>query len=129
MANDVNRWGRKMLKEVTTLALIAALTGCVSVGTKIDQSRVQQLQKGTTTYTEAVASLGPPTAVTVTNEGKKIAVYSYAQAQARPESFVPLVGPFIGGADAKSSMVMLTFDANGVLQEISTTEAQTSTHY
>jgi hypothetical protein len=50
--------------------------------------------------------------------------YTYIQAQARPESFIPIIGPLVGGADSHFSNVSLTFDRNGVLESYSSTQSQ-----
>lgn len=42
---------------------------------------------------------------------------NYFSAQARLETFLPIMGSFAGGADTEHSFVMLTFDANGILQK------------
>lgn len=46
-------------------------------------------------------------------------IYSFSHAQARPASFIPVVGLFAGGADVRSSSVVLTFDRLGILLDYS----------
>src|SRR5262249_5770169 len=77
---------------------------------------------GKSTYGDVVAALGPPTSTTTSSNGKRSAVYSYAAVQARPQNFIPYIGPFISGYDTKSSAVTFEFDARGVLTSTSSTQ-------
>ncbi|MGB8422221.1 MAG: hypothetical protein WCE85_38655 [Paraburkholderia sp.] len=51
-------------------------------------------------------------------------IYAFSAAQARPASFIPIVGAFAGGADARSSMVSFQFTPAGVLKSSSSTTSQ-----
>ncbi|MBI2254728.1 MAG: hypothetical protein HYU58_08930 [Proteobacteria bacterium] len=42
-------------------------------------------------------------------------IYNYASYQARPASFIPLIGPLVGGADVQTSMVWFQFGPDGTL--------------
>ena len=44
---------------------------------------------------------------------------SYAQVTTRPETFIPIVGGFVGGADVKSNAVYLVFGQDGKLMNFS----------
>jgi hypothetical protein len=105
-------------------AFCALLSGCVSTGVKVDENQLTSFQKGQTTYAQVVARLGSPTSATLLPDGRRMIMYTYVQAQARPESFVPIVGAFVGGADSRSNVVSLTFDQNGVLETYSSTASQ-----
>ena len=98
-----------MLKNTLAAIAIFALAGCATVGREISTAQIETLKKGETTTTQAVASLGQPTGVTKTSDGKTILSYTFAHAQARPASFIPIVGIFAGGTDVRSTAVMLTF--------------------
>jgi hypothetical protein len=91
---------------------------------RVDERNLQAFEKGKTTYQEVVTRLGPPTSNTLLGDGRRMIFYNYMQAQARPENFIPLIGPFVGGADARASLVSLTFDQNGVLQTYTASESQ-----
>ncbi len=103
------------MKKIITLCAALALSGCVSVGAKIERSSLEEFHKGKTTYADVVAALGKPTQTYVTDKGDTTAIYSYFSAQPRPESFIPYVGAFVGGADMENSYVTLTFNKNGIL--------------
>jgi len=101
----------------------------MSTGTKVDTAQIQQFQKGATTYDQVVAALGDPTSVSTASDGKKAAVYSYAQSKIRPESFIPYVGLVAGGADVKSTAVVFRFDANERLVDYSSTMSNAGAGY
>lgn len=103
---------------------VVMLTGCVSGGVKVEERQLSSFEKGRTTYMQVVGQLGAPNASTLMPDGRRVIVYSYVQAQARPESFIPIVGAFVGGADSRSNMVSLVFTRDGVLESYSSSEAQ-----
>lgn len=105
-------------------ALLVTLTGCYSVGAQVNEGQLAGFEKGKTTYSQVVAQLGPPTSEQVSSEGGRTVSWTYVQIKTRPESFIPLVGPFIGGADMKSNMVTMLFDGRGVLQNFSSSSSQ-----
>jgi hypothetical protein len=115
----------------TSIAIVLALgvAGCASVGTKVDTAQVQQFQKGVTTYSDVVAAVGEPTNVTTAADGAKIAVYTYAQATVRPETLIPYVSVFGGGADTKATAVIFRFDASDKLVDYSTSVSNTGAGY
>ena len=103
---------------------VTTLAGCASSGVKVEERQLASFEKGKTTYSQVVAQLGQPNATTFMNDGRRVIVYSYVQAQARPESFIPIVGLFVGGADARSNMVSMVFTQDGVLESSSASESQ-----
>src|SRR5437773_8524482 len=106
------------------LVLGLSLGGCISVGTKVDTTTVSQFQCGVTTYEEVVARLGPPNSTTRSGDGRTTIVYSWAHSQARAETFIPIIGPLVGGADAVGSTVILMFDPGGKLETITTSNSE-----
>ncbi|NDA63118.1 MAG: hypothetical protein EBX50_13925 [Chitinophagia bacterium] len=72
------------------------LAACSSSGVKVDPNKLSGFEKGKTTYSEVIDTLGSPTQVMTLDDGRKIVTYSYYGVQARPESFVPIVGAFVG---------------------------------
>lgn len=104
------------MKVVIALSLVISLAGCMSTGVEVSQDQTSSFKTGTTTQQEVVARLGAPTSRTSLPDGSSMMVYSFAAAQARPASFIPIVGAFVGGADSRSSMVMFQFAPNGTLK-------------
>lgn len=96
------------------------IAGCVSHGVQVSAEKVAQFKPGVTTEADVVAALGQPTSVTSMN-GQRLLSYAGAQAQARPTSFIPIVGLFAGGADVRYSMTMFKFGADGKLVDTTQT--------
>lgn len=114
------------MRRCLAMAAVAVLLGaCASTGTKVDQAALSGFERGKTTYTEVVTALGAPSQDAVNADGARQVIYSYAQATMRPETFIPYIGPLVGGMDTKSTAVVLKFDRAGILQDyVSTTGAQ-----
>jgi outer membrane protein assembly factor BamE (lipoprotein component of BamABCDE complex) len=97
-------------------ATVALLTGCAAAGVQVTDQQAQSFQVGRATYADVVAQLGEPTTVSTSTNGRGVAVYSYAAMSARPQNFIPYIG-------TKSSAVVFTFDAQGILRETSSTQS------
>ena len=117
----------RRIAKISIVALTVALAACASSGVKIDQAKIEALQKGKTTYAEAIQSFGKPTSNTVLGDGSRMVFYNYFGVQTHPETFIPIVGAFVGGADTEHSVVTLTFDKSGVLKDYSATEGGSGT--
>ena len=102
-------------KTIIVAALAAVLEGCMSAGTKVDPGIVSTFERGRTTYADVVGKLGTPNANLTAEDGMHEIVYTYTQARMRPESFIPLAGPLVGGADATTTGYDFKFDRDGVL--------------
>jgi len=101
------------------------LTACASGGIKVEQSKLSQLEKGKTTYDQVVAICGKPTQTGIKDDGTKVIYYTYYSTQARPETFIPYVGVFVGGADTENSTVSMAFDKKDVLRSYTSTQGST----
>lgn len=104
------------MKTVIALALAVALTGCMSTGVEVSQDQTASFKTGSTTANDVVTRLGPPTSRSTMPDGSQVLVYSFAASKARPASYIPIVGAFVGGADTRSSMVMFQFAPDGTLK-------------
>ena len=104
---------------------LLVLAACASAGVKVDQAKLSQLHKGKSTYNEVIETLGQPTQTMVADNGDKTIHYTYFSTQARPESFIPYVGAFVGGADMENSHVTLTFDHRDVLKSYASSQGAT----
>jgi hypothetical protein len=95
------------------------LAGCAaSTGKKISDADIQSFTVGKSTITDVEAKLGPPSTTTTTQDGTQSISYIYARSKARPETFIPVAGMFIGGSDTESSFAAFVFK-NGVLTDVS----------
>ena len=59
--------------SIVAVALVAALTGCVSVGKDFSMADVDAMQPGVTTFQDAVAKLGEPASTSMAGDGQKLA--------------------------------------------------------
>lgn len=109
-----------MKKSILILSLM--LSACASTGIKVDQSKLAELHKGETTYSEAIQKLGKPTQTIMPGDDTKTIMYVYSSAQARPETFIPIAGAFVGGMDTETSVVSLRFDKEDILQNITSSQ-------
>lgn len=103
---------------------IAALSACIASGTQVKEAQLHQLKKGESTYSDMVSALGSPNSSTVSSDGGRMACYIYVQANARPETFIPIVGAFVGGTDTKTNSTCLSFDKEGLLANYTSTGSQ-----
>ena len=101
----------------------ALLMGCAAAGVQVTDQQARSFKVGHSTYADVVAQLGQPTTVSTSTNGQRFAVYSYAAVSARPQNFIPYIGPFVAGYDTQSSAVMFIFDARGILRETSSTQS------
>lgn len=113
-----------MMKLLAALLALAALAGCASHGVMISEQQSQQFKKGVSTEADVIAALGKPTTISTTS-GYRFIIYSGAQAQARPASFIPIIGALVGGSDIQASHVMFRFDKGGILEDVTTTQTAT----
>lgn len=111
------------MKFTSILTVVFLITGCASHGVMVSDQQLQQIKRGITTEDEVIATLGRPTTVTSVN-GQRILIYSGAYAQARPASFIPVIGPLVGGSDVRASSVVLRIQ-NGVVSDISSSQTAT----
>jgi outer membrane protein assembly factor BamE (lipoprotein component of BamABCDE complex) len=114
-----------LAKLLTLIFLVAWLAGCVSTGRKIDQAAADSIKKGVTTRQDVVNMLGSPELITRNSNGDTIFVYSYTRATAKPATFIPYIGPFVGGANVQQQSTRVTFGPDGVVKDFSSTQGGT----
>jgi hypothetical protein len=112
------------MKLLVFLTGIMLLTGCVSSGVRVDETNLTSLEKGKTSYAEVIAKLGQPTTNTLLPDGRRMLMYTWVQARARPQNFIPLLGPFVDGADSRSSNAIVWLNADGRLESYSASQSQ-----
>lgn len=115
------------MKKLVVLVASLLLAGCASSGVRVTDAQLSQFHAGQTTEQQVIATLGTPTMQMHNSDGTSTLMYTYAEARARPSSFIPVVGIFAGGVDSHSNSAMLTFDKNGVLQRYSTSQGENGT--
>ena len=116
---------KKLLRYVLLVFLGVCLAGCVSSGRKIDQAAVGTIKKGETTRAQVINLLGSPEFITRTGSGDTVYLYNYTRATAKPATFIPYIGAFVGGANYQHQMTSVTFGPDGVVKDFSSTQGST----
>lgn len=112
-----------LVRLAVVLSIGTLIAGCAASGVQVSEQQMQSFQVGRSTYAEVVTALGEPTSNTVSSTGERMAIYSYAAVQSRPQNFIPYIGPLVAGYDTKSSAVVFRFDHRGVLAGTSSTQS------
>lgn len=100
--------------------MLLLLTGCVSTGDESIRERSEDWPPLTMTRAELIRELGPPSTRTVSVEDGKTRealAWTYAEAQANPAAFIPVVGLAVvasgNGSDGEVRMLAVTFNQDG----------------
>jgi hypothetical protein len=112
------------MRLLVILMSAVLLAGCVTAGVKVDEANLTKFEKGRTTYSEVLSRLGAPTTSTLLPDGRRMLMYTWVDARARPENFIPLIGPFVGGADTRATSVIIWISKEGVLDTYSASASQ-----
>ena len=118
-----------MNRGVLLIAALVFLSACATVGREIKTEQLAELKKGETTVEQVVAKLGPPTSTSMNASGQRTLSYFFAHAQARPASFIPIVGAFAGGADSRSAVVVFIFGPDGKMMDYHASESSFGSGY
>jgi outer membrane protein assembly factor BamE (lipoprotein component of BamABCDE complex) len=110
-------------------AMFAALVlaGCAASGIRVTDDQLKTMKPGETTEAQAVAAFGKPTMRMRQADGSVLVLYTYVEVSTRPETFIPIVGAFVGGADSRTNTVTLRFGPDGRLMDTSASESQIGT--
>ena len=101
-----------MRTAILACVLAIAATGCTTTsGVQVQQSQLSSFQKGVTTDEDVVRALGAPTMSSVTSEGERVLIYSFAQYKA-----------FAASGDTKANSVVLNFDKSRKLVSYSASD-------
>lgn len=126
------------MRRILASVIVCWLAACTaSVGRDFEESRLDQLEKGTTTYSEALQILGPPASMSRSLDGSMIAIYHYSHIE-RPVAasmvgMLPIVGTALGAAMRRSAepngtqkLAMVVFDSKGVLRNWTSAQSDLS---
>lgn len=116
------------MKVFFTGIVCIALAGCVTTGKEVKPDQMGAFKKGATTAEQVVAALGKPTTDIASSDGSRTIVYGFAATTVRPETLIPFIGPFVGGADSRSGAVLFRFNKAGKLEEYQSTQSQASSN-
>jgi hypothetical protein len=105
----------------------ALLAGCMSAGVEVRSEQMSSFRPGVTTLQDVTATLGPASVQTALDDGSTLLIYTFVTSRPHPESFLPFIGPLVGGADTRSSATVFLFDVHGILKRASTTTSNVGT--
>ena len=112
-----------MKNRYAFLCLFLLISGCASAGVQVKPEQLAALRPGVTTMNDAISRLGSPTGRAISSDGSVTLTYVYSHTQVRPETFIPYIGAFVGGADTQSNAVSLKFGPDGKLIEYSSSDS------
>lgn len=110
---------------VLVVGIASGLAGCAmggrTFGNEMSSADVHNIKKGRTTESEILARFGSPYRTLSLGNGEKHLSYMYSDSSTaiKPQSYIPIVGHFAGGADIKSKTQSLTviIGSNGVVKD------------
>lgn len=119
------------MNQTTTLSLLIAIalssTNCASMGRRIDSEAASKIRVGRTTKQQVLNLLGSPDGSSINGRGETTWTYSYHGAQMKPESFIPYVGPLVGGSKMQQQSTRVVFSSGGVVKDFTNSENSTET--
>lgn len=93
------------------------LAACATTsGTKVSDEDLAKIEKGKTTYSEVIDTLGKPSSKKTTKDGVMLA-YSYSEARPDMLSYVPYASS-LGKTETKYRVIYIFFDKNNVVRDI-----------
>lgn len=116
-----------MKAAIIACALAVVAAGCTSTsGVRVQQSQLSGFQKGVTTDAEVISALGAPAMSSITLDGERVLIYSFAEYKIRGTTFIPVVGLFSGGSNVKANSAVFTFGKDRKLVSYTTSESNFS---
>ena len=120
-----------MLKQLMGLLLSASLlTGCADYGNPsiANKTTISEIQKGKSTKQDVLSRFGEPQTVADT-DGLERWVYVNVSSQVKPETMIPIVGLFVGGATSKANTLSFDFDPQGIVIGINRSNVNSDFNY
>jgi hypothetical protein len=102
------------MQKIIAVTVIAAslLSGCMTVGNKVDPSAIASFTPGQTTIAQAEATLGQPFQTSQMPDGSQLLQYVTTQ-QVNDAGALPTTGSSIPKRAEQKVSTLLTFDAQG----------------
>lgn len=116
----------KGLRLVTILSVVYAcfLVGCVSTDQVIKPEDISDFKLGVTTLQQVVARLGTPSSKSRLPDGSTFLVYAFTEPQSAATQWMPVIAPFVGGANPRSSSISFQFGTDGILNASNTVSSR-----
>lgn len=106
--------------KYAALSVLLALGACASAGNQVLKSESadsvdKMVVDGRSTKADVQKAFGDANDTSFTDNGNEIWKYTYAYATPTPESFIPVVGIFAGGADVDKKTLTILYDKDGIV--------------
>ena len=116
----------KIKLHVSVVVFLFLLQGCGgSYGKKVNEYEASKIEPEKTTKEQVVQYLGEPASKTKTSNGCEIWTYIHGSTKVRPETYIPVVGAFAGGADTASESFIVNFSQDGKVKDYQRTNTTT----
>lgn len=114
------------MKKYIFFFIFFLISGCSTVGNKIEQEKVSQIKEGVTTEQEVINILGKPYMKTLNSDGKIIMLYQYTKVKNRASNFIPVVGLINGGMDMQQQMLTVLIGKDGKVDKYTLNDSATA---
>jgi outer membrane protein assembly factor BamE (lipoprotein component of BamABCDE complex) len=104
------------VKILLAALLVVTVAGCSSVGTPIARDKVNQIQPGLTTEQDVLRMFGVPSTKTLDTSGRMVLSWIFSSASAKPQTFIPVAGAFVGGYNTRLQQLTILIDKKGRVQ-------------
>lgn len=112
------------MRKIILITALLVMSGCMSMGTKVDPNQATQFKKGVSTQSDIIAAFGEPNQRSTMADGRSAIAYINSTARPDAATFIPFVGAFVGKVEAQQTTVHFVFDADGRLAETTTDTAK-----
>jgi outer membrane protein assembly factor BamE (lipoprotein component of BamABCDE complex) len=107
-------------RSLAAVVTVVSLSACASAGNQVlktqDADTVSRsIVDGQSTKATVQSTFGDPNDTSFTDGGNEIWKYTYAYATPTPETFIPIVGIFAGGANVDKKTLIVLFDKAGMV--------------
>lgn len=109
--------------------LVLAVAGCSSVGTPIGRDKVNQIQVGLTTEQDVLRMFGVPSTRTIDISGRAVLSWIFSSASAKPQTFIPIAGAFIGGYNTRLQQLTVLINKKGRVESWSLNDRPSEVKY
>lgn len=115
-----------MRRYICVVVLALGLSGCTIIdsGSKFDSSSVKEIVRGETTEQEVLDIFGPPNQTMQNADDGKSLIWLNVTYTMDAANFIPIIGPWVGGGESTNTMLTVSLDANGIVQDFSHSSGQ-----
>lgn len=113
------------MKKLIVAVFAVVLSACTAMqaGNQISADTVKSFEKGVTTSAQVRAAMGEPMSVNHNSDGTELWTYQHTVTKTNGAEWIPVAGLFLTEAHSSSSMAMMTFSSDGILQDVKYSES------